>query len=751
MSRYDADELYRLLPAVYRARDEQSGGQLRALVNILATQAAVLERDIERLYENWFIETCDEWVVPYIGDLLGGRGLHALPGAAAFSQRARVANTLAYRRRKGTATMLEQLARDTTGWNARAVEYFELLATTQHFNHVRPNNHRTVDLRQAGRVELLDTPFDGIAHTADVRRIASARGRHNIPNVGLHLWRLQAYAVSRAEASVIGPAADQRFAFDPLGGFWPLFNRPQAETEIAQLAREVNVPAPLRRRPLYEEYEELRQAVVDARAPAPPVYLTATPPLRLFRQALADGPLQEIPANKIAIADLSDFEGTWVLPATPKNYVPSDAPDVAPTPLDLDAAVDPRLGRVALLSGAPPHRLRVSYAYGFSGDVGAGPYNRRESLEATLTREVHWQRGVVQDEAAVAGESFTTLSAAVQAWNTFSSANPGRVGVIAILDSATYAESLTGASAIRVPEGSLLLIIAADWPRTPVPNGAPGQLQRVPGNLEPDNRRPVLRGAIDVLGTAPDDSATAGRCLLNGLLIDGAVTVKNIAPAQLGELRLDHCTVVPPTRALGVEGGNEQLSVRLNRTICGPVSLAASVPTLEIRESIIDAAAGAAISAPGAAVDIQASTLFGTVALQRIEAGNCLFTGTVTATRLQEGCVRFSHVPPGPGNSYATPRRFRCQPELAQAGLSASEQLDVARRLTPVFNGQQFGDPAYAQLSSSTARELLDGAADGAEMGAFSFIKQPQRLANLDASLPEFLRFGLEAGVLIAT
>jgi hypothetical protein len=756
MSRYNADEIYRLLPAIYRTRDAEAGGQLQALIHILAEQAAVIEDDITRLYENWFIETCDEWVVPYIGDLVGVRGLHQIPGTSAFSQRARVANTLAYRCRKGTATMLEQLARDTTGWNVRAVEYFEILGTTQHFNHVRLSNHRTADLRQSGKLELLDTPFDTIAHTADVRHISSGSGRHNIPNVGLHLWRLQAYAVVESDARVVGNPADRRFAFDPLGGFWPLFNRPQTETEITQLAQEVNVPAPLRRRPLYEEFEDLRQSAVDARLAAA-VYLGDTPPFRLWKQAVANGPMQEIPTDQISIADLSDFDGGWVLPTTPKDYVPSDAPlGAPPVARDLEAAVDPKLGRIALLTGPQPYRLRVSYAYGFSGDLGAGPYNRRASIDALFTREVDWQRGLTQGDPPVANETFNTLTAAVQDWNAFSSATPGQVGVIAILDNATYVEDLTGGNAIQIPEGSLLLIVAADWPRVAVPGGMPGQTQRIRGDLEPDNGRPHLLGAIEVCGTAPAASTIPGQCVLNGLLIEGSVTVKQTAPAHLGELRLDHCTVVPPIHGLKVEGGNEQLTVKLCRTICGPVSLPTSCPRLEVQESIIDADAllpvpAAAITAMGAAADIQASTLFGTVSVQRIEAGNCLFTAPVTVTRLQEGCVQFSYVPLGDGGTYATPRRFRCQPEFAQTGFPMTTHEDIARRLTPVFNGLQFGDPAYAQLSTSSALELREGADDGSEMGAFSFLKQPQRLANLTASLPEFLRFGLEAGVLFET
>jgi len=184
MSESATDRLYNLLPSIYRLRDVEQGEPLRALLSVIERELMAIEASIGGLYENMFVETCDEWVVPYIGDLLGVRGLFPV-GGTGFSQRAYVANTLSYRRSKGTVAVLERLARDVTGWPSRAVEFFQLLSTTQHFNHVRLNNHRTPDLRDANRLNLLDGPFDRVAHTADVRHISNRRGRHNIPNVGL--------------------------------------------------------------------------------------------------------------------------------------------------------------------------------------------------------------------------------------------------------------------------------------------------------------------------------------------------------------------------------------------------------------------------------------------------------------------------------------------------------------------------------------------------------------------------------------
>ncbi len=200
---FDAEKLYRLLPAAYRIRDAEQGEPLRALLSVVAGQAGVLEEDFAQLYDDQFIETCAAWVIPYIGDLVGYRALYGVTKQVG-NPRAEVANTISYRRRKGTASMLEQLARDVTGWPARVVEFFQLLATTQYMNHLRPQNHYAPDLRNGHRLQYLNTPFDTVAHTLDVRRIARRRGRYNIPNIGLFLWRLRAYPVTRCTARRTG-------------------------------------------------------------------------------------------------------------------------------------------------------------------------------------------------------------------------------------------------------------------------------------------------------------------------------------------------------------------------------------------------------------------------------------------------------------------------------------------------------------------------------------------------------------------
>jgi hypothetical protein len=367
----------------------------------------------------------------------------------------------------------------------------------------------------------------------------------------------------------------------------------------------------------------------------------------------------------------------------------------------------------------------VSYAYGFSGDLGGGPYNRRQSVLDTLTRKVSWQVTVSKELAPVPGNIFSTIADAVADWNALP---PGAVGVIAIKDSATYVENLTGANRIKIPEGSGLLIVAGD-------------------PLEPDERRPHIIGNVGVTGTAPGNSETPGELNFNGLLIEGKLTIDGTLTGNLGAFGLTHCTLVPSQGGLAVTSKNDQLKIKLSRSICGPITIPKSVPSLSIAESIVDGAGADVVSAAGTAVEIDKATCLGRVSTLQVEASDSIFADQLTAVRRQVGCVRFSYVP----ENSKTPRRFRCQPDLALDKAAGPEKNLIKARLIPTFTSEDYGHYAYAQLSRTCAVEITTGGDNGAEMGAFNFLLQPQRLTNLQTGLDEYLRFGLEAGIILVT
>src|SRR3984957_17885053 len=120
---YYSGKLWSLLPQIYRTSDptgtlnpnaqSTTNGPLRELVNRIGAQAATLRRSIDRMWEDQSIESCDDWVVSYIGDLLATNLVSSLD---ARGQRLDVYNTIYYRRRKGTVAILEEIAANITGW-----------------------------------------------------------------------------------------------------------------------------------------------------------------------------------------------------------------------------------------------------------------------------------------------------------------------------------------------------------------------------------------------------------------------------------------------------------------------------------------------------------------------------------------------------------------------------------------------------------------------------------------------------------
>src|SRR5690606_13302221 len=104
------------------------------------------------------------------------QGAEGLQLRRALAPRADVARTLAYRRRKGTLPLLEELARAVAGWPAHAVELYRLLAYTQPLNHPRLERGRTAELRDGDALARLGGPFESTAHSVDVRRPGSAQG-----------------------------------------------------------------------------------------------------------------------------------------------------------------------------------------------------------------------------------------------------------------------------------------------------------------------------------------------------------------------------------------------------------------------------------------------------------------------------------------------------------------------------------------------------------------------------------------------
>src|SRR5262245_23686250 len=93
-----AQRLYARVPGHYRVYDAERGQPLLALLRVIGAQAANPRQDLDALWDNFFIETCDDWVVPYIGALVGA---NLLQQSEAPSKRLDVWHTVIWRRSKG--------------------------------------------------------------------------------------------------------------------------------------------------------------------------------------------------------------------------------------------------------------------------------------------------------------------------------------------------------------------------------------------------------------------------------------------------------------------------------------------------------------------------------------------------------------------------------------------------------------------------------------------------------------------------
>ncbi|MEK6676315.1 MAG: hypothetical protein AABZ47_11760 [Planctomycetota bacterium] len=240
---YYSERLWSLLPALYRnvdSDDIDKKGPLRELVERLGGQIAVVRRGMDRTLEDQSIESCDDWLIPYLGDLLA---TNLVAGLDARGRRLDVAKTIYYRRRKGTVAILEEIAADITGWSARIVEFFRRLSRTRH-NFDPPigtDREQAVvdglvgtrsgtpaggfaDLRNAPAAVSTSTAFNEFFHTADFRKGRNATGWHNIPRLGVFLWRLKSYGCGPT-TPVEHHTCGGQYTFDPTGREIPLFAR----------------------------------------------------------------------------------------------------------------------------------------------------------------------------------------------------------------------------------------------------------------------------------------------------------------------------------------------------------------------------------------------------------------------------------------------------------------------------------------------------------------------------------------------
>ena len=768
-----ADKLWRLLPAVYRSLDaaaEPSAanpypapGPLRELLGRIGTQAATVRRSMDRLWEDQSIETCDDWVIPYIGDLLATRMVSCLD---ARGQRLDVARTIYYRRRSGTVGLLEELAADIAGHDARVVEFFRRMGRTRHqfdppigpvqvYDRAAPPTLAVVeglvgtytrtpaggyaDLRNVYGASNAGNAFDEFAYTADFRRGRQSLGHHNIPRLGAHIWWLYSVPITGA-TPVERAGCPGQFTFDPTGREIPLF-APSSRSS--------------------EAFGEHWVAPDEWRLPTP------------VRDVLWDMVPDELYASG---TDANAF---------------SIEMQAGPTPSLVDRAdlvIDPEAGRFRFAGPRPPGPVGANYHFGFSSQIGAGGFDAR--ILAGNTRPV----------VTASVSKGTGLDAALAAL----AAN----GTLELADSTTFPGP---AANLSLPTDASALVLARNGARPVIRWTAANASWTITGNggsldlqgLYFQGADIVLAGHFDTvrlrLCTLDPGTSGAGETppALFGTTIDAlplkAVTL--FVEGQIGTLILERCITGPIRARNGGDAETLAIADSIVQSIpshdsgtAGPLfdpanlaaraklaadpavaplraalpaaaltaldnwvpggkppaavinALKAAIATLDpaaLEKTFPLALADLALAFGGGTVSLVRTTVLGPTYTHRLAASECILDDLARVEDPQQGCVRFSAY--AWGSQLHAP--YRCVP---------------VRPRGPLFETRLFGRPSYARLRRDAdtaivasvppvtpAPSVLTGAQNGAEPGAFSLERVALKRRGLGQKYEEFMPIGL--------
>jgi hypothetical protein len=816
---YYQDKLWNLLPAIYRTLDTDSfatPGPLREIVNRIGAQAAILRRSIDRLWEDQSIETCDDWVISYYADLLATNLVASLD---ARGQRLDVANTVYFRRRKGTVSILEEIAAAITGWDARVVEFFRRLGRTRHnfdpeigipsatddsagklglqleeglvgfWTHTAIGGY--ADLRNRYGATKSTSAFDEYFHTADFRRGVDMVGWHNIPRLGVFLWRLYSFGVDQS-TPVEMTACPGQFTFDPTGRQIQLF-------AAASRTRSAS-------------YGDQWISPNEWQLPGP----IAAP---LMEAALKD------PGTIPLYAAIDPSDGVTILPNSLGIFTkPLTEYALLPIGQFIDPGIKrstlfPEIGRFRPVSPPAGEPLFVTYHYGFSSTIGAGPYDRRIPGVPTTTPPAPVDPVLGGGSVAIkvqtpAGTTriadsltYTTLINATDISDSRVEAAPLKRPVLRLpAPSPAVSEwVLTGANdssqlsleGLLISGGDIILrgtFATVTLTCCTLDPGNAGSTAPFARSVDGRDLRPTrvwiegdiitltidrcICGPIRVRGSGNLIAFIATDSIIQGIRTSGfdVFTVDDIEdPVGLARVVRDPSTLsgflrglldAPTKAALAAWDGVSVpdstllngLLVGLNAAVGGPSvyhpdrftgvqlspetqALLSSHPTgtdltrlnrLLLEEAYPEALGQPALALATGTANLSRCTVLGRAFVHRIHASECILDDFSVAEDTQNGCVRFTTCTAGS----VLPRQYE------SARVPARGALFVSREFADSGYGQLLPTANRAVLAPADAT-ILEGAEDGSEMGAFAREKNATKERSLLIKYQEFMPLGL--------
>lgn len=792
--------LYDRLPEIYRTKDAEplSSYQLQHYLELVEIVYGHIHENIESLYHDLFIETCDDWVIPYLGDLLGSSPLKGDP----WTLRADVADTIALRRRKGTLGAIAQLTYNLTRWGVHCVELRENLVWNQHLNHQRPDEggrppyrdpfltgeieasptldrktlHRnynqairggTVPVRDPALLSLLDTPFDPFGHTPDLKPPALGNIRYNLPNLAIFLWRLAAYRIEISRPVIRGITDDSATATGDRASFIV-----RLDVQPGEATRTYTEPVRLFNTGRFDPNLQPPVLSLLDETPGP------IPPARLTQTSSAGAPQQYVsvetydpvslidPANALLeVLDLSEVGLQLHLPQPTfagEDWTFRGANLCAwetglRSPLsNREIAIDPLIGRVVMgvetsaEATALRERLLLTYTYGAVGPVGAHPISRPAPPQTWLEEAVNLTIVNFHRNPNGLQEALTNI------------ANLTAPLVIEIQDSMTH---VLDVSVIAIPSADSGANLQLN--RSLIIRAASGQRPTIV-LTQPLRFRPT-----NVVGTTPAEQDQFDAVMnhltvrLEGLYLTRSASFPAgealVARAALNRLEILSCTLDPGGfKQLDGDRAPIQSSLRLRepygfaatdaedkfsqtpqiliqRSITGSLLIDTGY-TLSLTDSILDAGKGVDDDPDnGFAVSGATDSINGWGPSTTV-SGITVF-GRMRVEQLQGKGGIWVHALEVLNNQKGC-LKFSYFSGVGDR-LPQNHACVIGTSAVLSFSSEIFGQPAYGQLDRSSGRRIREEGPNNDAMGAFGFLLEAHKWRNLQIRYREFMPVGI--------
>lgn len=720
--RHYAEKIWDLVPEIYRHEDgiAERPGQLRALVEIIAKQAAHQRRSIDRLLADSRIAEADDWAIAYIGDLLGTRLLDPRNSAG---RRADVGKTLTYRRRAGTPRLLEQLANDAADWDAVAHEAFRHLLRyphkwERHFERGALTGTPRGGYPDTRNLRIGDTafgPFEDVAHYPAARRAGRGNPVYGIADLTLHCFRKYAF---KLEGVTPWQLDAQHYTLDPSGrGHVPLYQPGREQNDDCAIPQEWNVRQPITCRRLGDaryalpagahlidsdfaplagrNFRSARELVAAARDVG-----IADIPALLIRCLLSDSPkaqlwdshLAQSPALRIALDGAVPLIEE-IAPAGLEEW--ADGVTLEPSTKLL---VDPALGLIQVPGGETPDPQLLYY--GTYRGIGARSFEREGRVPDPSFGPVPALDPTGANLSALDGDREISDSTTYRF-------NLGQINVSEL----THIYAIEGqrpylsfqnpeATLVVQPSGSTLsageheLELSGLWIGIEADGGSNRATLQINGSW----RRVVLRDVtLDPGGM---------RATLAGDTPQPIAHIDLVIAGEIGELVIDNCVLG------SIRHQDDALTDDL------PCSSAKVILCDTIVKGHGDPHA---IDLLGADVEMDRCTVLGDVRMTRAEISDSIIDGVFDVQDAQNSCLRFSMA--RSGGRLPSPYESLILPEGMPAGS---------------FESVRFGDPGFCVLTNCAPEKVREGADGALEMGAFNTSLFPVKKSDLLVKLAEF-------------